>query len=187
MLSDNIWWTRKSRIQTAERLLANDFHTQLILVWYSLFSAAVAIYYLKFDPQSDLVQVFMAIYSVMILSMSLFMSGRNFKERAMLMKQCYEQLGVLYKKAKSFQDADDLGTLSKIGEDYQYIINASENHKEIDYIVTLVKLKLSNDDITRKPSWFHYVKTGYYFVFRFVYLTLFYAAPVFALILMRRI
>ena len=141
MLSDTIWWTRKSRIQAAERLMSNDFHTQLILVWYSLFAVCLTIYYLKFDPQSGLAQVSMVIISIMILSMSLFMSGRNFKERSVLMKQCYLQLDSLYRKAKVIENNSDEESLERISDEYHNVIDASENHKEVDFYVSIVKFK----------------------------------------------
>lgn len=187
MLSDIIWWTRKSRIQAAERLLANDFHTQLILVWYSLFSAGAAVYFLKFAPQSNLAQVSMVIYSVMILSMSLFMSGRNFKERGMLMKQGYEQLDFLYRKSLVEPNKTDQSIQNEISEEYQNIINSTENHKEIDHIVAIVKLQLSGAQIDKKPTKYHYIRGFSYFVFRLIYLGLFYLLPIFAVLVMKQI
>jgi len=184
MLSDTIWWTRKSRIQAAERLLSNDFHTQLILVWYSLFSTGAAVYFLKFSPQSNLAQVSMVIYSVMILSMSLFMSGRNFKERGMLMKQGYEQLDFIYRKALRLHDNSDQSALDEISEEYQNIVNSSENHKEIDYIAAIVKLKWSGDIIDKEKTKYHSVRYFSYFVFRYAYLFLLYLFPIIAVIVM---
>ena len=187
MLSDTIWWTKKSRIQASERLLANDFHTQLILVWYSLFSVGAAVYFLKFSPQSDLAQVSMVIYSVMMLSMSLFMSGRNFKERGMLMKQGYEQLELLYRKTLALQDKSDESSFNEISEEYQNIINSSENHKEIDHIVAIVKLELSGAVTDKKPTKYHYMRGFTYFCFRLVYFSTFYLLPVIAVCVMNKL
>jgi len=177
MLSDTIWWTRKSRIQAAERLLANDFHTQLILVWYSTFSVGASIYFLKFAPESELATVSMVIYSVMILSMSLFMSGRNFKERGMLMKQCYEQLDLLYRQAKAAEKKPDVKELRRISEEYQSVVNSSENHREIDFIVSTFKLRMAGEQINKQLTWYHYARATSHFVFRASYLILFYALP----------
>jgi low affinity Fe/Cu permease len=181
MLSDAIWWTRKSRIQAAERLLANDFHTQLILVWYSTFIVGASIYFLKFAPQSELATVTMVIYSVMILSMSLFMSGRNFKERGMLMKQCYEQLDLLYRQVLAIEEKLDENELRRITEEYQNIVNSSENHKEIDFIVAEVKLRISGEKINKQLTWYHFSRATSHFVFRASYLVLFYAMPLLVL------
>ena len=184
MLSDTIWWTRKSRIQAAERLLANDFHTQLILVWYSFFSVGIAIYFLKFSPQNDLAEVSMVIYSVMMLSMSIFMSGRNFRERGMLMKQGYEQLELLYRRALSAQNNSNQSVLDETSIEYQNVINASENHKEIDHIVAMVKLKMAGNKINRTPTFYHYARAFFYFGIRVIYLCLLYLLPIFAVLVM---
>lgn len=185
MLSDTIWWTRKARIQAAERLLANDFHTQLILVWYSTFSVVASIYFLKFAPQSDLANVSMVIYSVMILSMSLFMSGRNFKERGMLMKQCYEQLDLLYRQAKAAEAAPDDKELKRISEEYQNVVNASENHKELDFNVAIFKLRMAGEKIDKELTWYRRVRAGSHLLFRAYYLILFYTLPILAMVAMR--
>jgi len=187
MLSDAIWWTRKSRIQAAERLLANDFHTQLILVWYSLFSVGAAVYFLKFNPQSNLAQVTMVIYSVMILSMSLFMSGRNFRERGMLMKQCYEQLDLLYRQAREAQDRTAPEEVHRTSEEYQNVVNSSENHKEIDYVLAIVKLALAGEKIDRTPTKYHYVRAMAYYTVRLSYLSLLYSLPIIAVLILRTI
>ena len=185
MLSDTIWWTRKARIQAAERLLANDFHSQLILVWYSTFSVVASIYFLKFAPESDLANVSMVIYSVMILSMSLFMSGRNFKERGMLMKQCYLQLDLLYRQAKAAESVSDEKELKRISEEYQNVVNASENHKEVDFIVSIFKMKLADEKIDKELKWYRGLRAGTHFVFRVCYLILFYTLPILIMVTIR--
>lgn len=187
MLSETIWWTKKARIQAAERLLANDFHTQLILVWYSLFSVTVAIYFLKFSPHSDFAQVSMVIYSVMILSASLFMSGRNFRERGMLMKQGHEQLNLLYRKALTAENGSDHTALNAISEEYQNVVNSTENHKEIDYITAIVKLSLQKEKITKRPTMYHYVRGFWYFIFRGIYLAVLYLLPILAVVAIPRL
>lgn len=185
MLSDTIWWTRKARIQAAERLLANDFHTQLILVWYSTFSVGASIYFLQFAPQSALANVSMVIYSVMILSMSVFMSGRNFKERGMLMKQCYLQLDLLYRQAKAAEASSDEKELKRISEEYQNAVNASENHKEVDFVVSIFKMRMAREKIDKDLTGYRAIRAGSHYVFRFLYLILFYTLPIIAMATMR--
>lgn len=185
MLSNTIWWTRKARIQAAERLLANDFHTQLILVWYSTFSVGASIYFLKFAPQSDIANVSMVIYSVMILSMSLFMSGRNFKERGMLMKQCYLQLDMLYRYAKAAEKKSDEKVILRISEEYQNVVNASENHKELDFEVAIFKLRMAGEEVDKELTWYRGVRAGSHYLFRVLSLFLFYALPIITMAAMR--
>ena len=33
-INDKIWWTKKSKIFHEKRLLAYNFHSQLLLIWY---------------------------------------------------------------------------------------------------------------------------------------------------------
>ncbi|MBL0531363.1 SLATT domain-containing protein [Aeromonas caviae] len=90
-LADNIWWTRKARIQTEKRLLSNAFQSQILLLWYSFFSVSVSIYYLK-NPQNGIESISWVVYSVLLLCISGFINGLSFKERASLVKECYESL-----------------------------------------------------------------------------------------------
>ncbi|MDQ9032986.1 hypothetical protein RFK95_09560 [Acinetobacter pittii] len=41
--ADNVWWTRKAKIENEARLLKYDFHGQILLLWYSFFSVAMSI------------------------------------------------------------------------------------------------------------------------------------------------
>lgn len=135
-LSDKIWWTKKARIQTEKRLLSNVFHSQLLLLWYSFFSVAVSIYYLKFNPQSEYANVAWVVFSVLVLSISSFINGFRFEERAGLIKECYEALGKLSEKSK---EADNK-TLENINNEYTQILGTCENHSEYDYYLAVFLL-----------------------------------------------
>ncbi len=45
--SDNIWWTKKARIEAEKRLLMYSFQSQVLLLWYSFSGVAASIYHLK--------------------------------------------------------------------------------------------------------------------------------------------
>jgi hypothetical protein len=126
--SDNVWWTRKARIQTERRLLSNAFQSQVLLLWYSFSSVAAAIYYLKFDgnnSNSELCGIAWVIFSVLSLCIAGFVNGLSSKERAGLIKDCYETLNGIYHKSKS-EDAD----IEKLNNDYYQILKVCENHTE---------------------------------------------------------
>ncbi|MGS0676985.1 SLATT domain-containing protein [Shewanella sp. 125m-1] len=117
-LSSDIWWTRKARIRAEKRLLSNAFQSQLLLLWYSLFSVAVSIYYLN-NTQSKLGATYWVVYSVLVLVMSCFINGLSFKERAGLIKECYIGLKSLHLKAKHNEDnGNNAITLSIISKDW---------------------------------------------------------------------
>ncbi len=133
--ADNVWWTRKARIQTEKRLLSNTFHSEILLVWYSFFGVGVSIYYLSLDsnaPSQELVGVTWIVYSVLILCLSGFIKGQSFKERASLVKECYETLRCLYQRAK-FDESD----IAKLSTEYDQILGVCENHTDTDYYLAL--------------------------------------------------
>tara|TARA_Y100001933_G_scaffold226684_1_gene240843 strand:+ start:329 stop:1006 length:678 start_codon:yes stop_codon:yes gene_type:complete len=104
-LSDNIWWTRKARIQTEKRLLSNSFQAQILLLWYSFFSVFAAIYYLQVERPDALVNVGWIAFSILTLTVSGFINGLSFKERAALVKECYETLNGIYIQARIVEKA----------------------------------------------------------------------------------
>jgi len=175
-LSDNIWWTRKARIQTETRLLSNAFQTQLLLLWYSFCSVAASIYYLKFNTQSDYAGVAWVIFSVLVLCISGFINGLRFKESAALIKESYEQLHGLYQKSKS--EPNDPILLTK---EYESILNGSENHTDRDYnmalCITWLSTKNPDKALDRSPTKYIWLLFLTYWVRRIILLGGLYLLP----------
>lgn len=142
-LHDKIWWTRKSRIQTEKRLLSNDLHAQIILIWYSFFSVSISIYYLITKSNSAISPGVWVILSVFSLTASGFITGLNYRTRASLIKDCYEKLDSLYSEAQRKHQEKD--TIVDTCETYKNILNLCENHLEIDYRAARCKMYLSGD------------------------------------------
>lgn len=130
-LHEKIWWTRKSRIHTEKRLLSNDIHTQIILLWYAFFSVAVSIYYLVKASNSDIAPGIWVILSVFSLVASSYVSALNLKGRAALIKECYERLDTLYHIAKS--ESNNKEKLETLQREYNEILGLCENHSDFDY------------------------------------------------------
>lgn len=203
---DNVWWTRKARIQAEKRLLSNSFQSQLLLLWYSFFGVATSIYYLKFIPaegQGDLAGISWVVYSVLVLCMSGFIAGLSFKERASLIKESYETLNTLYHKAKKI-NAD----IEQISAEYEQTLGLCENHTDYDYYLALcleyvscnlpadpdTKLKLKKDGegkviegITRRPNWYHWLSITWWVTRRYALLTLLYLLPIFLLVAIEKL
>jgi hypothetical protein len=198
--SDNVWWTRKARIQAEKRLLSNAFQSQLLLLWYSFFGVAVSIFYLKFTPspgQEDLAGISWIVYSVLVLSISGFIAGLSFKERSGLIKESYETLNTFYHKANE-NDAD----IEQISAEYEQIMGLCENHTDYDYYLALclehvtctipvdpetgLKQKVDSNGklkgLDRCPTWYHWVSITWWLSKRYVLLTLLYLLPVLLLI-----
>lgn len=198
-LADNIWWTRKARIQTEKRLLSNAFHSQVILLWYSFFSVAVSVYYLN-NPQNGIEAISWVVYSVLVLCISGFINGLSFKERANLIKECYESLNsIMHQASKPNPDLDTLSTA------YESKLNACENHTDKDFAIALCQeywastssvRQVSKDfhsdtsenkqqpkqALTRIPTSHHWFLTVSYFVVRLLTLLFFYVLPVLILL-----
>lgn len=185
--SDNVWWTRKARIQAEKRLLSNAFQSQCLLLWYSFFGVAISIYYLKFTPppnQQDLSGVSWIVYSVLVFGLSGFISGLSFKERAGLVKESYETLNTFYHKAK-----DDNANIEEITAEYERIMGLCENHKDIDYYHALCLEHVTNNkDLNKKsrckegldrcPNWFHRLSVAWWRIKRLALFSLFYSLPI---------
>jgi len=175
-LSDTIWWTKKARIKAEKRLLFNDISSQIILLWYSLFTVCVSIFELKEPSTNGYFAVIMVSLSVLILCASLFIGNRNFKERAMLLKQCYEQLSEV--EAKTRQNDADINIL---GTEYQNILSVSENHSEIDFKYALVSEYLNSHDpkkdLTRTPTKYNVFEVILYVLYSYLKLLIFILIP----------
>ncbi len=198
-LADNIWWTRKARIQTEKRLLSNAFHSQVILLWYSFFSVAVSVYYLK-NPQNGIESISWVVYSVLVLCISGFINGLSFKERANLIKECYESLNSIMYQA-SMPNAD----LTNLSATYESKLNACENHTDKDFAIAICQeywastsstrqiskdfhsdtsenKQLSKQALTRIPTSHHWYLAASYFITRLLILMFFYVLPVLILL-----
>lgn len=170
--SDQVWWTRKSKIQTENRLLRNDFHAQHLIVWYSFFSAAVAIFYLT-TQSSATNNAAWVIFSVLSLTISGIVSSMRFRERAYQIKICYEQLQPIIGELQS-SSSDKPKLYSK----YHSIIAQCENHTDSDYFTALCKVYLTTQDkntISPHPTCYIWLKFwisvfSYYFFIILLYI-----------------
>jgi hypothetical protein len=177
-LDDSIWWTRKARIQTEKRLLSNAFQSQLILLWYSFFGVFVSVYYLKFNTTSEYAGVAWVIFSVLILVVSGFISGQGFKERAGLIKECYEILNGIYQKSKKQTPTKNLE------DKYEQVLSVCENHTDRDFHVAMCLEYLSHPDptakiggLTKKPTCYIWLMFVLYWSRSAFFLGLMYVLP----------
>jgi hypothetical protein len=185
--SDNIWWTRKSRIQTEKRLLSNAFQAQVLLLWYSFSGMASAVWYLKSDlgnSNPDTTAVAWVVFSVLTLTISGFINGLSFKERAGLIKECYEALNNIYQKSKG-NEADQ----SLLHAEYDQILGVCENHTDRDYFMALCTEHLAKHGkansetglkagLNRAPTFYHWGYLFKWYSIRICLLLFFYLLPV---------
>lgn len=173
-LVNDIWWTRKSRIQTEGRLLSNERQSQLLLLWYAFFSVSVSVYYLKFNSSSEYASFVWVVLSVFSLCISGYVSTQNFKGRAGLIKECYEELGLLHEESKGA--SEDMVVRRR----YNEILGLCENHEDIDYRVTRCRMHLSGArDLDPCVGPYDYFCAIFYFLKRLSFLLVLYFLPLF--------
>ncbi|MGB1764234.1 SLATT domain-containing protein [Alloalcanivorax xenomutans] len=182
-LSNSIWWTRKAKIQAEERLLSNAFQSQILLLWYSFSGVAASIYYLG-NSSLDGAEIAWVVFSVLTLSISGFINGLSFKERAGLIKECYETLHELY--MKSGEDGADIDALAN---EYGQILGVCENHRPIDFYKAICVEHVSSTEkadsktgikagLSRRPSCYHVAYVCFWFFKRYLVLSFLYLLPV---------
>jgi hypothetical protein len=167
-LIENIWFTRKARIQASERLSMNGLHAQLILIIYSLANVTFSIAALKYDNflngESDIALIIM---SVSILVISMYITNIDFKGKSSKFKENYLKLQSLYEVTKTNK--------TDPAEDYIQLLAECDNHKPIDDKYFRVN---NNKSLTsRKPTFFEYIEVILYIIIRKTILILLYLAP----------
>ncbi|MCJ8511291.1 SLATT domain-containing protein [Acinetobacter lwoffii] len=130
-IKDKIWWTRKAKIEQEIRLLRYEFHSQVLLIWYSFFTVAISILQsqsknMPFESSTLLV------FSVLTLVMSGIVSAQKFHSRSEKVKKCYEQLNTLI-----------LSNPEDIVEKYEYILSGCENHIKSDHHISKLNVYFS--------------------------------------------
>lgn len=185
--SDSVWWTRKARIQTEKRLLSNAFQSQVLLLWYSFSGVASAVYYLNLGENtssSELSGIAWVVFSVLVLCVSGFINGLSFKERASLIKECYETLNGFYHTSK-----DHNADVAKLSSEYDQVLGVCENHTDRDYYLALCIEHVTKpgkvdadtglkNDLDRCPTWYHWLFLAYWYTRRILMLAFLYVLPV---------
>ncbi|ELA8174546.1 SLATT domain-containing protein [Vibrio alginolyticus] len=172
-LKNQIWFTRKTRIRTAERLLSNQFHSNLILVWYSFLTFAISIYAIKkpnFIGQDG--DVIMTIATGAVFSLSLFIPQLELKTRYESVKQNYISLHTLYVESAFCSNKDDI---TEVQEKYSELLNAVENQTRLDLLYFLQFD--AAPDCTMKNDFFDTLSVYLYLIIRTSAITLAYTLP----------
>ena len=95
--SDNVWFTRKARIQSEKRLKRNHIHSQLLLIEYTLLASILSVVTLRYNKiLGEDTDILIAVFSIIILVISLVITNLDFNERANSFKINYIQLQEIY-------------------------------------------------------------------------------------------
>lgn len=136
-LKNRIWFTRIARIHAEKRLLRNEFHSQLLMMFYSVYSIALSVTLLKYKPiTDDAGNVFGIILSVTLFGLSFHLNARGFPARAQRFKESYTHLQELYGRLDLALCQANPVVLQKVIEDvqrdYGAAISSTENHTTTD-------------------------------------------------------
>jgi hypothetical protein len=187
-LANNVvWFTRKAWINAEDRLLKNDFHTQLLMVVYAAYTSCLSVVLLKFEPlptDKNFIDSSLAVLSIVLLALSLYLNTKSFKDRAARFKSGYHDLQSIEGHLKSLAGRQD-GPASeqefmKLTDDYNKILRDVENHAELDDIRARVLARAGLS--SRHPTSQDYVRYYWWRTWRLVGLAIAYAAPVAAVL-----
>lgn len=169
-IKDKIWFTYKARIQAHIRLSRADFHSQILLIWYALLSAGLAIVAIRYPnilgPNTDIIS---AILGVFLFGISMAVTNRDFRGRGIAMCQNYQSLQRLY-------DGVDAPLLDVVGK-YHDLLGQVENHRGIDDKVFRVLHAAGLD--SRRPVKREYISAYGYLIWRVIVLIFLYLFPLF--------
>ncbi|MFZ3017749.1 MAG: SLATT domain-containing protein [Gallionella sp.] len=180
-LKDRIWFTRIARIYSEKRLLRNELHSQLLLMFYAVYSIALSVTQLKYKPiPDDAAAVFGIILSVILFGLTFHMSSKGFPARAQRFKENYTHLQELLGRLEVAECQADLTKLQEVIEhvqvEYKTAITNSENHTTMDD--RCARFPYGKKGTSRALTSWDYTCVLAYSAGRYVSLGLLYASPV---------
>ena len=142
-LSDQIWFTRVSRIKAENRLIEKEHFAQFVNIYYSLFAIICSI--ISYHYNDTKMGLFTIIITISLMVSLLYLNGQKYLEQARDYRTNYTQLHILEMKTKDLsQDIMD------IREAYCKLLNSSSNHIEFDYLKAISN---ATDDFKEKKGW----------------------------------
>ncbi|MGE0047689.1 MAG: SLATT domain-containing protein [Acidithiobacillus sp.] len=180
-LKDRIWFTRIARIYSEKRLLRNELHSQLLLMFYAIYSISLSVTQLAYKPISDKAAgVFGIILSITLFGLSFYISSRGFPARARHFKENYTRLQELFGQLEVAECQADSAELQKVIEyvqaEYGTAIANSENHTAMDD--RCARFPYGRRGTSRTLTSWDYIYIWCYFISRYLSLWLLYGSPV---------
>jgi len=176
-LNNNIWFTRKARIVASERLLNHHFHSQLLLIYYSLLNVSLSVYAIKNESfLGENTSIALTVMAICVLVVSLIVTNIDFKTRANKLKENYIDLQELYSSNLSKDEK---------WKSYTALLKRCENHKDIDDKIFRVKNAAFLQ--SRKPTKRVYFSVFFFVIVKFLLLTTLYLAPLYSIYLMLKV
>jgi len=177
---EKIYLTYKTRMTTEARLRKTALTLHLLLSWYSFCLIVLSILDISNKFEIYYSSMISVAASVLIFSLSLFIYGERYSERADQFRNCYLKLKSLY---ETTLDVD------KKMQIYAEILNQYENQSDKDYDEMLFDAYLRNQQLRNAKEVVRITFVVFVKIFfrRIIYITLtfaFFVAPVVAGILL---
>ncbi len=146
-LIDNVWKTRKARINMSERLKMYDFYSQILIIYYSLLLIVITI--IDMNNNGIDVSIPTLILSIVILVISIFIYAMNFKQRSLEMQKSYISMQEILNKLNR------LSNTSSTEKEYFEILKSTENHSKCDHLKVLyeVRKQKESERLNGKFTW----------------------------------
>lgn len=171
-MNDKVWFTYKARIQAHIRLSRLDVHSQLLLVWYAILSAALAVVTIRYPHALGRdTDILSAVLSIALLGISLAVANRDYRGRSIAMQRNYLDLQRLY---DHIQNTGSSGA-PELAQ-YHDLLAAVENHREIDD--KLFRVLHSNTLSSRQPTTVEMAEVYGYLALRVAITSSLYLAPI---------
>lgn len=128
-IKDNIWKTRKARINTAERLKKLSIFIKFLNMYYSC--SIIVVNLIDISSSKYNFEILLLAMSIILTISIFFLDSQQYLERSEKIKDCYIDLQELY------YDINEENINEKRKEYYE-ILRKNENHSEYDYYKVLV-------------------------------------------------
>lgn len=186
-LANRAWFTRKAWIHAEKRLLGNEYHTQLLMVAYAAYTTCLSVVLLVFEPtpsDKKFIDTSLAVLSIILLALSLYLNSKSFKDRAARFKIGYHDLQHIESKLHSLlaqpNDSNLTDQYDKLAELYNKSLRDVENHDELDDIRS--RIAAGSGLTSRHPSRFEIFRYYWWICWRTTALTFLYLTPLLAVI-----
>lgn len=150
--------TRKARIEASKRLRKKHHYYEKVTHFYSLVVLILSVWFLnQSDDSGILAAKILLVLSLSLTYFTMFLSLRNYKERAGDFETNYQQLDVLTNRIDRFTTGNkELNDKEFKGfqREYEKLIIGKENHLNIDYFMSTPE----NQEIFKKKIILYSIK-----------------------------
>lgn len=158
-LKNNIWKTRKARINTAERLNKLSRFIKFLNIYYSC--AIIVINLLDISNPNYNFEILLLSMSIILTISIIFLDSQQYLKRSEKIKNCYIDLQEIYYEI-------NIMNMEEKRKQYFEILRKNENHSECDYYKVIIGTK----EITSREKIKYYFYNIIFFLFEIIIILL---------------